>query len=437
AQGIALVTLAGVLFLGSSALTVSPITRGVLVAILAATLIVALENARGGFVKRMLSSGPFSYLGRISYGTYLWHWPVIVVLGYGRHPSPAELFVITLPTATALAAISYHALEHPVRTSRILDRFRAPVIAIGFSTSILVGALAIPAILDPGGGSISNAGGTFSSASKFHLLDWRVAKNDIAKLPDCLDAPVQRCTVARGTKQRVLLIGDSHAQMWLPAFESIANAESLTLSVAVLDACPWQRGLFYVDSGGLYRSCKRHQADWYDRVVPQLDPDVIILVQAGPGNSDFPLPLTFPNGRKLGFGAPGYDQALIHASSATLETLREPKRRIVIIEPIPATFPFDPLSCLSRGGSLGGCTHKVDARPTALEIYYRQASHEPNVSSLDLDRLVCPRLPICDPIVHDVIVRRDANSHLTATFARSVSAAIERIMHTRGILGST
>jgi hypothetical protein len=241
----------------------------------------------------------------------------------------------------------------------------------------------------------------------------------------------------QGTRQRVLLIGDSHAQMWLPAFEMIARTESLTLSVAVLDACPWQRGLFYVDRGSLYRNCKRHQADWYDRVVPEFDPDIVILVQSGLGDPHFPLPITFPDGRKLGFGAPGYDAAFIQASAATLETLREQKRRIVIVEPIPKTFPFDPVSCLSRGGPPSDCTHKVDARPSALELYYRRASHESNVWSLDLDRLVCPRLPICDPIVHDVIVRRDENSHLTATFARSVAPAIEKILQARGILGRT
>ncbi len=435
AQGIALLTLASLLFLASSGLSVSPITRGVLVATLAGALIIALENARGGFVKRMLSAGPFSYLGRISYGTYLWHWPVIVVLAYGRDLSPAELFLITVPTATVLAAISFHALERPLRTSRTLERFRTPVIAIGFSTSILVGVLVIPAILDTGGGALS-VGAESSFASNLHLLDWRAAKNDIAKLPTCLDAPVQQCTVVRGTKERVLLIGDSYAQMWLPAFESIAKAESLTLSVAVLDACPWQRGLFYIGSGSFYSNCKRHQDDWYNRVVPAFNPDIVILAQSGQGNSRFPVPLTFPDGRKLGFGAPGYNEALIHASAATLATLREPHRKVVVLEPTPSSFPFDPLSCLSRGGSPSGCAYKVDADLTAIELYYRQASHPPNLLSVDLDRLVCPRLPICDAIVHDVIVRRDANGHLTATFAHSVSTTIDAILHTRGILGS-
>jgi hypothetical protein len=30
-------------------------------------------------------------------------------------------------------------------------------------------------------------------------------------------------------------------------------------------------------------------------------------------------------------------------------------RRIVILEPIPATFPFDPINCLSRGRPVAAC----------------------------------------------------------------------------------
>jgi peptidoglycan/LPS O-acetylase OafA/YrhL len=436
AAGIAAVMFAGLLFLGSSALTVGPITRGVLAAIAAATLIVSLENAEAGLVKRGLSSGAVSYLGRISYGTYLWHWPVIVVIGYSRDLSPLALFVIATPTATGLAAFSYYAIERPVRTSRTLDRFRVPVIAIGFTTSILIGALLIPPILDTGNGSISSAESLRSSGGQLRLLDWRAARNDIAKIPDCLGAPVTECEVVHGTGSRVLLIGDSHAQMWLPALASIAKAESLTLSVAVMDACPWQRGLFYLDTGSIYQSCKRHQADWYDRVVPQFDPDIVVLAQAGSGNDRFRLPITFPDGRKLAFGEPGYDDALVRASAASLQALHAPDRRLVTLEPIPATYPFDPVSCLSRGGPTGRCVVRVDAKPSALERYYRGAA-QLNVASIDLDRVVCPRLPICDPIVRNVIVRRDANGHLTATFARSVASQIERILRARGVLGRT
>jgi hypothetical protein len=438
ARAAALATLGGVLFLGTSFLDVSPITRGILVAVCAATLILALENAQGGIVKSLLSARPVSYLGRISYGTYLWHWPVIVVIAYGRHIGATTLFLIVLPVSTALAAVSYHALERPVRSARVLDRFRTPVIAIGFTTSILIGVLAMPAILDRHSSAVAAQQG----ASKYRLLDWRVAQRDFAKVPDCLNASVEKCTLVRGTKQRALLIGDSYAHMWMPAIALIAKRESLTLSVAVMDACPWQRGISYDDLGpftgaaaSIDRACKQHQADWYGRILREFKPDVVILAQAQT-EVQFPLRVTFPDGRQLKNSDPGFEPELVSASTATLHALQAPGRKIAVIEPTPPSSPFNPLRCLSGGGAPADCSFHANTVPTALELHFRSAGSKSDVTALDLDRVVCPRLPTCDAVVNNVIVRLDANGHLTATFARSVSLQLEGLLHGRGVLGN-
>ncbi|HEY5171403.1 MAG TPA: acyltransferase family protein [Acidimicrobiia bacterium] len=432
-------TAAGLIVVGSSMFDMSPITRGFFAAALAAMLIVALEPAGSGLVRRVLSSPPFTYLGRLSYSTYLWHWPVIVLVSRNRHLSPFVLFAIACSAATTLAALSFHLMEHPVRASRILDRLKGPVIVTGFTASLIVGLLLVPTVLEGEAGSAQLA---TSGGSSERLLDWRVAKNDFPPLPDCVGAPVERCTVVRGTKERVLLIGDSHAHMWLPALEQIARTDSLTLSVVAMDACPWPRGLLYTITGpfegaqkAIDESCKRHQADWYDRVLPQLHPDIVVVAQPGFDEADFMVPLIFPGGRRLAFGDPDYEQSLIDTSAATLRIVRARVPKVVFIEPLPGTYPFNPLSCLSKGGSAAQCAHTVNAKATQLELYFRMISRQqPNTWSLDLDRLVCPRLPTCDAVVGNVIVRLDANSHLTATFARSVAPAIDRLLHSRGVL---
>lgn len=421
------IAVVGVVAIASSAVRVSPITRGFLAAALTSIAIVALESPVGGLVKRLLSSDTFTYLGRLSYGTYLWHWPIVVIVLHDYQIGSLPLFVLTCGLATALAAISFYLLEQPVRRSHILDRYGRLVIAIAVAASTVVGLLVVPTVLDNRG--------TTASASRALALDWRAARTDVEKLPDCLHAPVTRCTVLQGSRQRVLLMGDSYAQMWMPAFEQIAKARSLTLVVAAMDACPWQRGLFYLGQGSLYQSCKRHRADWYDRIVTSANPDIVVLAQAGTGSSQFQLPLTFPDGRKRSSADSGYMQAFIDASAASIDALRKPTRQVVIIEPTPGTYPFDPISCLSSGQSPSNCGRRIDAMPSPLELYYRSLSRSGNIRSLDLDRVVCPRLPVCDAVVRGVIVRRDANGHLTATFARSVALAIDQKLATSGVFG--
>jgi hypothetical protein len=46
---------------------------------------------------------------------------------------------------------------------------------------------------------------------------------------------------------------------------------------------------------------------------------------------------------------------------------------------------------------------------------------------------VCPRLPVCDAILHDIIVKRDG-SHLTATYSAYLSTAIDADLHRGGVL---
>ena len=53
--------------------------------------------------------------------------------------------------------------------------------------------------------------------------------------------------------------------------------------------------------------------------------------------------------------------------------------------------------------------------------------------SVSLDELVCPFLPICDPIVRGKVVKVD-DSHLTPDVARSLVPALAEYFRTNGIL---
>lgn len=74
----------------------------------------------------ILSFSPFSYIGKLSCGFYLWHWPAITLwfLGTQSFPSPATAFVLMLFSFGAAAA-SYHFVEVPIRKRQFLQNGRA------------------------------------------------------------------------------------------------------------------------------------------------------------------------------------------------------------------------------------------------------------------------------------------------------------------------
>ncbi len=420
----ALTALVLLLVLASSSVNLDPIYRGILAAGLAVTLIVGLENARGGMAKRVLSSPPFTYLGRISYGVYLWHWPVIVVASHDRSLSPLALFAIACPAATALAALSFHLIEHPIRAARALDGFKVPIIAFGLAISIVCGVVVMPAVLDTHSGSISALSGVGVSPSGLKLLDWRKAKNDFPKLPDCLGKPVDVCTVTPGSGLRVVLVGDSNAWMWIPTFTAIAKQRHWDFSVTALPNCPWQRTLQFAYVGV---DCPAHQADWYNRVIPRLDPDLVLLAHQAFDNPEHRF-VMMADGKGIAPGFSNFEAGLIRATSDALNGLRRPGRKIVILEPIPEPkVGVDPLSCLSLGRPPATCAFRVDPKPTPLELFYRSEGRLPDVTTIDLDHVVCPRWPICDAIVGDIIVRPNA-AHVTATFAESVAPQVSALL---------
>ncbi len=418
------VALTALVVLATSAIDVGAITRGIFVAVFAPALILGLEHSGQGATTRLLSAAPVTYLGRISYGMYLWHWPVIVIATHGHRISPLPLFLLTWPLATLLAAVSYHVVEHPIRASRALDRYRVPVIAAGLATSVVAGLVVAPLVLDRGG----MVAGTSAS------LDWRKAKNDTPAMPDCLGKPAERCTVVRGHGLSMLLMGDSNARMWIPAFTEIAEREGLTFSIAAGLACPWQRGLVMapVAHPSFEPGCRRHQDDWYRRVVKTLDPDIIFLAHQAFDEPKRSFAVSGADGHVHQPGDAGYEPTLEGASSAALRALDRPGRKIVVIEPIPIGS-MNPLGCLSRGGSARECGYEANREPTALERFYRSVAHPPDVYTLDLDRVACPSLPVCPEIVGDTIVRRDF-SHLTATFVRSRTPVLRELLRAKGIL---
>jgi peptidoglycan/LPS O-acetylase OafA/YrhL len=88
-----------------------------LFALLSATMVLAAS--RPGTFSAVLSIGPLRRLGLISYGLYLYHWPVVVLVDERRTGlDPVELFATRMVISLALALLSYVLVEQPIRHAR-------------------------------------------------------------------------------------------------------------------------------------------------------------------------------------------------------------------------------------------------------------------------------------------------------------------------------
>ncbi|PWI12803.1 acyltransferase [Streptomyces sp. Act143] len=88
-------------------------TVGILgVAVVSATLVAGLELRPDGLLSRLLGFAPLAWTGRnLSYGIYLWHYPVVRLLA--SLDVKEGLLSATVVLTLAMALLSYHLVERP------------------------------------------------------------------------------------------------------------------------------------------------------------------------------------------------------------------------------------------------------------------------------------------------------------------------------------
>jgi len=93
----------------------------------------------------VLSFAPLRYVGQISYGMYLWHFPLFLYLDNARTGLTGyPLFAVRVATTLAVATVSFHTLERPIRQRTFLRGWRAwlatPVAVVAVTVSLFATA---------------------------------------------------------------------------------------------------------------------------------------------------------------------------------------------------------------------------------------------------------------------------------------------------------
>ena len=101
--------------------------------------VIAAGVQPSGPVRALLSGRLIRWIGRVSYGAYLFHWPVYLWLSEERTGlASASLFALRVGVTFVLAGLSYRFLESPIRSGRALTGWRPLVVTpIAFAVVFL------------------------------------------------------------------------------------------------------------------------------------------------------------------------------------------------------------------------------------------------------------------------------------------------------------
>jgi peptidoglycan/LPS O-acetylase OafA/YrhL len=188
---------------------------GFLVCGLAATAVIAAAvDPEPGILARVLSLRPLCLLGLISYGVYLYHWPIDIVLdqkrlGVGGWP----LFAVQTAATLAVAVASYRIVEQPIRRGAVSSgqlRKLTPAIAIGLVVALVVstnGARPLPNVGAAPDPALATYGALLASRS------------------------------APPGAQRVMIVGNSVAADLTPGFKSVRAEPPLAFFNGGIPAC--------------------------------------------------------------------------------------------------------------------------------------------------------------------------------------------------------
>ncbi len=226
-------------------------------AVLVAVVIADASQEQQGPLGWLLSLRPLRWMGAISYGLYLWHWPIYVYLNPQRVEADGfSLFAIRVAVTFVVATASYYLVEQPIRTGswrRIRVRIAAPV-----SVAILVAALVVSTL------------GAVAPPTEVSASDLAPPSSSPTATPS-VDAP-----------PRILLVGDSVANSLAAGLELQAAAHGFEFWNAAIPGCglATEEGERLVANQwvGPYTKC---EPTWRQRWPDQVElwqPDVVVMM---------------------------------------------------------------------------------------------------------------------------------------------------------------
>jgi peptidoglycan/LPS O-acetylase OafA/YrhL len=164
------------------------VTEGLLPLQAVLTVAVITAAVRPGLVGSALAWRPLTAVGLVSYGVYLYHWPVFLALtSSSTHLSQIPLFALRCTVTGVIAYASYVLLEQPIRRRRVLvDRKVFPAAAAAV-TAVAVTAVAVTVSIPPSTVAYADVQLAGHVATVDHLAAASVAAGPVAAASPAAD----------------------------------------------------------------------------------------------------------------------------------------------------------------------------------------------------------------------------------------------------------
>lgn len=211
----------------------------------------------------------------------------------------------------------------------------------------------------------------------------------------------------------VVLIGDSHATMWVPALEQAATQRRWRLeSLTKGDCPPMSMPVSNPLRRLMYSRCER----WRKEIIARLrlkPPKLVVLSMfRGYGGGHAYMPVYTP-----------YEPVWLEGLTRLVRELRGIGTDVLVIGPIPEPQSVVPICLSGHLDDVMACSPPTSSAVTASGIAAESSATAAGGGQyVDVTRLFCTE-DRCPVIVGNALVYFDDN-HLTAEYARALSPAI-------------
>jgi peptidoglycan/LPS O-acetylase OafA/YrhL len=399
---------------------------------------------------RLLGLAPLRYVGDRSYSFYLWHWPFLIVAEqYEDHALSLSAKLLLLLAAFGVSILSYGAWENPLRRLRWRSPGHALVLwpasvcvvlivagwsirAIDVTDTRLISAAA-PTYPGLGGSSGAGAAGGASAARELPpeengqplaaVVSAAQAAARHAAVPHALSPPLPSlmsdhyepaagCAAANGqtsskicplgqagASETMVVLGDSHAQMWIPALEGVAQRDRLKLEPITKTGC--SPAEWYV-SANSFAECTAWYG-WAQAQVARLHPTVAVVAGS--------------------FSTINSHLGEVTSGLAGLVSRLRSTSRAVLVVGDPPDQAQQPVDCLlAPGATMDRCSVSLSPQQTDINRQIAAATTRAGGTYIDTTGWFCAR-GMCPMVIDGMVAYRDQN-HVTATYSRALSGVL-------------